>query len=296
MPSLPFMQIDAFADAPLAGNPCAVVFDADELTAELMQAIALENNLSETSFVMRSEQGDARARYFTPAEEIPFAGHPTVATVFALVATGRIPLTGAKTVVRLELPVGIIPVTVEAEGDRITNVVMEQRPPSFMASFPREQVAPLFRLRPEQIRADAPVQIVSTGVPQLMVPLVDHDALRSIGLDLAPYRAFRDQSGFFNPHFFCLGGFTPAGQTSARVIGFPPDTLEDPFTGSSTGAMAAYLWHHGLIDEPRFVAEQGHWMNRPGHAQVEVVGPRDAIETVRVGGAAAAVIRGELMI
>jgi len=76
----------------------------------------------------------------------------------------------------------------------------------------------------------------------------------------------------------------------------PPDTFEDPFTGSATGGMAAYLWHYEMIDQPCFIAEQGHWIGRPGEASVEVVGPRHDIETVKVGGSAVAVLRGELEI
>ena len=82
--------------------------------------------------------------------------------------------------------------------------------------------------------------------------------------------------------------------TFARHPGVPPDVAEDPFTGSATGGMAAYLWHYGLIDEPKFIAEQGHWMDRPGQATVEIVGPREDIQTVKVGGKAVAVMRGEL--
>ena len=89
---------------------------------------------------------------------------------------------------------------------------------------------------------------------------------------------------------------TPEGQTFARHFGTPPDVFEDPFTGSATGGMAAYLWHHGLIDAPTFVAEQGHWMNRPGQATVEVIGPREDIEAVKVGGAAATIMRGEVVL
>ncbi|MBZ0300956.1 MAG: PhzF family phenazine biosynthesis protein, partial [Anaerolineae bacterium] len=101
---------------------------------------------------------------------------------------------------------------------------------------------------------------------------------------------------FFSPHLFCLEGVTATGRTFARHFGTPPDTLEDPFTGSATGGMAAYLWHYGLIDTPSFWAEQGHWMQRPGVGYAEVVGPPDAIETVQVGGAAVTVLRGELML
>ena len=92
MPIFPFMQVDAFTNQRLAGNPCAVLFDADSLTDEAMLAIAREMNLAETAFVMRSDKADFRARYFTPALEIPLAGHPTIATVHALVESGRLPL------------------------------------------------------------------------------------------------------------------------------------------------------------------------------------------------------------
>ena len=94
----------------------------------------------------------------------------------------------------------------------------------------------------------------------------------------------------------CPSGSDRRGPHLARHFGTPPDVFEDPFTGSATGGMAAYLWRDGRLASPRFVAEQGHWMDRPGRAEVEVVGPPEAIETVRVGGPAVVVIRGELEI
>jgi trans-2,3-dihydro-3-hydroxyanthranilate isomerase len=130
----------------------------------------------------------------------------------------------------------------------------------------------------------------------LMIALRDHAALRRAQLDIAAYNRLRAAGDFFSPHLFCLGGATAAGHTFARQFGTPPDTLEDPFTGSATGSMAAFLWRYRLIDRPRFVAEQGHWMQRPGRADVEIIGPRDAIETVKVGGGAVTVLRGELAI
>jgi trans-2,3-dihydro-3-hydroxyanthranilate isomerase len=116
-------------------------------------------------------------------------------------------------------------------------------------------------------------------------------------LDFPPKIFFllRERSDFFSPHLFCLQGIKN-GATFACHFGVPPDIMEDPFTGSATGGMAAYLWHHGLIDSATFIAEQGHWMGRPGEAFVEVVGPRDEIETVKVGGSAVTVLRGELTI
>jgi trans-2,3-dihydro-3-hydroxyanthranilate isomerase len=115
-------------------------------------------------------------------------------------------------------------------------------------------------------------------------------------MDVPAYNRLREEFGFFSPHLFCLQGVTARGDTFARHFGTPPDLMEDPFTGSATGGMAAYLWHHGLIDSPVFTAEQGHWMGRPGEATVEVIGPPEAIETVKVGGAAVAVMEGRLVL
>ena len=296
MPTFPFAQVDAFTDQPLGGNPCAVVFDADTLDDATMLAIAREMNLSETAFVLRSRVADVGARYFTPAEEIPMAGHPTIATIFALVESGRLPLAGDTTTVALELRVGPIRVDIESRQGAVQQVVMSQKPPQFLATYAAERILPIFGLSPEDALPSVPIQTVGTGTPQLMIPLRDHAALRRIQIDIPAYARLRATSDFFSPHLFCLGGATPAGQTFARHFGLPPDTMEDPFTGSATGGMAAYLWHYGLIQSPRFVAEQGHWMQRPGQANVEVVGPPDAIETVRVGGCAVTVLRGELIL
>lgn len=294
MPTYPFMQVDAFTDRPLGGNPCAIVFDTDDMPTETMQAIAQEMNLSETSFVRQSDVADFGVRYFTPAEEIPMAGHPTIATTFALVESGRLPLTGPCTSITLELQVGPIQVDIMSSDGVIKRVVMSQKKPQFLETFATTTVLPLFGLSVDDALPGVSTQVVSTGTPQLMVPLKDQAALRRALIDLAAYPSFREEAGFFSAHLFCLQGATPHGQTFARHFGTPPDVFEDPFTGSATGGMAAYLWHYGLIDSPTFIAEQGHWMNRPGQATVEVIGPRDDIETVKVGGLAATILRGEL--
>ena len=289
-----YMLVDAFCDRPLAGNPCAVVFDTEDMSDTTMQAVAREMNLSETAFVRRSSVADFGVRYFTPAEEIPMAGHPTIATTFALVESGRLPLRGIHTAITLELKVGPIPVEIFGTHGKIERIVMTQKKPQFLAIHAAETVLPVFGLNANDALAGVPIQTVSTGTPQLMLPLRDLAALRRARLDIPAYDRLRAQSDFFSPHLFCLQGFTASGHTASRHFGSPPDTLEDPFTGSATGAMAAHLWRYGLIDEARFLAEQGHDMNRPGQGTVEIIGPRDDIETVKVGGGAVTVIRGEL--
>lgn len=288
------MQVDAFTDRALGGNPCAVVFDADDLGDGLRQSIAQEMNLSETAFVQRSESAHVGARYFTPDQEIPLAGHPTIATVFALFESGRLSMNGPVTRISLELKVGPIDVDVFADDGRVQRVVMSQMPPQFLASYDAREVLPVFGLTAEDALPGVVPQTVSTGTPQLMIPVKDHAVLRRVRIDFDAYAALHAAGDFFSPHVFALGGATEAGATFARHVGALPGGAEDPFTGSATGGMAAYLWRYGLIDSPTFTAEQGHWMGRPGKATVEVVGTREAIETVKVGGEAVTVVRGEL--
>ena len=294
MPTYPIMQVDAFTEQPLGGNPCAVIFETDEMNTDTMQAVAKEMNLSETAFVRSSEVADFGVRYFTPAEEIPLAGHPTIATTFALVKTGRFKLKGGETTLILEMQVGPIEVQIFSDNGKIQRIVMFQKKPEFLSLHDPAGVMPLFGLSVNDQLPGFPIQTVSTGTPHLMVPVRDLEVLRRVQVNIAAYQEYRAQSDFFSPHLFCLEGITPDGRTFARHFGVPPDTPEDPFTGSATGGMAAYLWHHGLIDDPKFTAEQGHWMGRPGQAFVEVVGPRDEIETVKVGGKAVTVMQGNL--
>lgn len=294
MPAYPFMQVDAFTEHRLGGNPCAILFDTDDLDHETMLAIARENNLSETAFVRRSQRADFAATYYTPAMEIPFAGHPTLATAYALIDSGRLDMRRKEEKkITLELTVGVISIEVIFEHGKILRLVMEQQKPEFLAIYNPEDILPAFGLTAADLHPGARIQTVSTGTPQLMVPLKDHNALRSLRLDIDKYRQLRKEGDFFSPHLFCLTGATQDGQTFARHLDIPPDLPEDPFTGSATGGMAAFLWHYGLIDQPAFIAEQGHWMGRPGKAWVEVVGPREDIRSIKVGGSAVTIIRGE---
>ncbi len=296
MTALSMFQVDAFTTTPLGGNPCAVVFEADLLETHTMQAIAREMNLSETAFVLESDRADVRARYFTPAEEIPLAGHPTIATFHALIESGRLPFAGPVQNYTLELQAGVIEVEVHGDSGMTARVIMSQRAPEFLRQYQPEEIMPVFGLCLDDLLPDVVIQTVSTGTPQLMVPLQNSHSLRRVEMNVAAYRALRQAGDFFSPHFFILEGATSEGDTFSRHLGVPPDMVEDPFTGSATGGMGAYLWRYGLIAQPSFVAEQGHWMNRPGAATVEVVGPPESIATVRVGGPAVTVMEGILRI
>ncbi|HFQ94039.1 MAG TPA: PhzF family phenazine biosynthesis protein, partial [Anaerolineae bacterium] len=204
MPTYPFTQVDAFTDQPLAGNPCAILFDADDLSDAQMLAIAKEMNLSETAFVRHSNIADFGVRYFTPAEEIPLAGHPTIATTHALIDDGRLPLAGPKTSITFELPVGPIEIEIFAADGRPPRIVMSQKKPQFGALHDPAQVMPAFGLTPADLLPGAPIQTVSTGTPQLMIPLRGLDALRRARVNVPAYAALRESADFFSPHLFCL--------------------------------------------------------------------------------------------
>lgn len=285
--AFPLDWVDAFADRPFGGNGCAVVHDGGALDDESCKALVRETSLVECTFIGPSEVADWKVRYFLARAEIPFAGHPTVATVASLAARGMVP--GGH--VRLETGAGIIPVAVD--GDRVS---MTQVAPVFGDEVPGGIVAEVVGLSPGDVLGTP--QMVSTGLPFCITVLRDHAALRRARLDpaaLARFRAqFDDTAGIMEPFLVTLKGATAAGRTFSRLLLDPPAPLEDPFTGSATGAMACYLWAKGMIDSPRFTAEQGHWMGRPGSAEVEVLGPRHAIEGVRVAGRAHILIRGEL--
>jgi trans-2,3-dihydro-3-hydroxyanthranilate isomerase len=296
MAKFEIIQVDAFTNTALGGNPCAVLFGTDMLDNATMLAIAKEMNLSETAFVSDTDGSVTPVRYFTPAEEIPLAGHPTIATAFALVETGRVRLIGNLTTIHLALQVGIITVDILADNGKIQQIIMTQQKPIFMQKYDPNEVMPVFGLSPKDVLPGAIIQTVSTGTPQLMVLVRDKEVLRRAQVDIARYTKLRGKSDFFSPHLFCLDGITPAGNTFARHFGIPPDTPEDPFTGSATGGMAAFLWHYGWIENPIFIAEQGHWLHRPGFGTVEVIGPRNDIQTVKVGGGAVAVMQGTLQI
>ncbi len=286
-----FYWIDAFTDKRFGGNPCAVVLDADDLSSQQMQVIAKEMNLSETAFTLGSKSADFGARFFTPEGELPFAGHPTLSTIHSLLCEGLIPVNQSARVT-LEVPAGVIPIEIFLESGR-TKISISQLAPEFLRSYESEEILDIFGLSSDDLLPGAPIQTVSTGTPILMVPLKNHNCLRKAKFaDADAYSRLVRRGDFMFPHFFCLEGVSLNAQTFARSPGIPPSGLEDPFTGSATGCMAAYLWRYGLIKRAKFVAEQGHWMGRPGSAEVEVVGSSTDIKTVRLTGEAITVIRG----
>jgi trans-2,3-dihydro-3-hydroxyanthranilate isomerase len=179
---------------------------------------------------------------------------------------------------------------------RVTHVVMTQKKPEFGRTFTHAEVAPLFGLAVDDLDPRYLPEVVSTGTPQLMVLAKSLDVLKRIHADFYALQEFSERNKFFSAHVFCLHGFSPSADTHARHYAPEGGIAEDPFTGSASGGMGAYIVRHGILPGSRFHIEQGHLCGRPGEGDVEVVGPREDIETVKVGGPAITVMRGELIL
>jgi trans-2,3-dihydro-3-hydroxyanthranilate isomerase len=314
-----FVQLDVFTDRAFGGNSLAMFPEAEGLSTEIMLEISREMNLSETVFVLKPEGASEpsesqkvlrRLRIFTPTREIPFAGHPVVGTWNALAREGVVPLpdTGTGwTRILHEIGIGILPVDIEFKEGQPVQVVMTQGKPALGTvvedSHEQADIARAIGLAREDLDENLPIQVISTGLPFLAVPI----------RTLADLRNCRVNSALLTEIYTNLGatGCCPftretieVGAARAHLRMFAPgDNIpEDPATGSASGALGAYLVHYGASGvEPvkekfSFVLEQGDFINRPSRINVEVKGVTGAVEQVRVGGSSVLVIRGELLI
>ncbi|MGB1214904.1 MAG: PhzF family phenazine biosynthesis protein [Pikeienuella sp.] len=283
----PFAWVDAFTETRFGGNPCAVVFDADDLTERTRIAYTRETGLVECAFIVPSSKADFGARYYMPTGEIPMAGHPTVATVTAMLDAGVIDeRIGTFT---LEVGAGVMGIEVTPRPARPPLVTMTQLPPVFGRQFGAAEIAALYGLKAEDILGTP--QTVSTGSPFCITRVRSLAALRAARLDVDGLAAMQARGVDFMEPYLCVTEGVENSDTFARLLLPPPFPPEDPFTGSATGCMAAYLFANGVMPR-RFQAAQGHDLGRPGRAEVEVLGQPDAITGIRVGGAGVVVMRG----
>ncbi len=283
-----FDWVDAFSDKPFGGNGCAVVHGGAHLADDVCLAYVRETSLVECTFTGPSQIADIRVRYFLASREIPFAGHPTIATVAAMRSRGMFE-GGALT---LETGAGVVAIKLNGDEIEMTTVA-----PQFGVEVPADLVAAAVGL-PEDAIISQP-QLVSTGLPFCVTVLRDHDALRAAQLIEGPLRQVAAAAGYSGsdmaePFLVTLKGATDAGDTFSRLLMAPPSPPEDPFTGSATGAMATYLWKYGLMPKDKFVAEQGHDMGRPGQAIVTRDGPADAMSGIKIAGKGFVLMRGQV--
>jgi trans-2,3-dihydro-3-hydroxyanthranilate isomerase len=271
-----YVVADVFTETPLAGNQLAVFTDARDLTSEDMQALAREMNFSETVFVSPpAGDGHVRIRIFTPATELPFAGHPILGTAFVL--AGPLQLIE----IRIETGAGIVPVVLEREGARISFGRMSQPIPTWR---PFEREAELLAALGVE-RSELPVEVYDLGPTHVYVALPDEDSVAALRPD---FKALLPLEVGAN----CFAGSDTRWKT--RMFAPAHGVDEDPATGSAAGPLAVHLARHGRIEFGQEIEiSQGAEINRPSTLFARVEGEGERIDTVEVGGSAVIVARGE---
>jgi trans-2,3-dihydro-3-hydroxyanthranilate isomerase len=299
--TLKFCTLDVFTDHRFGGNPLAVFAAVPELPTDFMQNIAREFNLSETVFIVKPRDPRAmhRLRIFTPARELPFAGHPTIGAAHVLVEEGLAGVSGNSGSFLLEEEVGLVPVSVnrQANGAWFIQLTAAKLPEEGPAAPSVPELAKLLSVAESDILNDADfAQVYSCGVPYLFVPLRDRSVLGRVSIDPAASRKVRAATGIGDVYVF---SYDPAREDSdirARMFAHEFAITEDPATGSAAAAFAGYLarrsWHReGTL---RWTIEQGFEMGRPSILYLEADLADGAVTAVRVGGTAVRTSEGRL--
>lgn len=281
-----YRLVDVFTSERFGGNPLAVFPDARGLDPALMQRIAFELNLSETTFVLPTERADCdvRVRIFTPRAEMPMAGHPTVGTAFVLDRGER---------VVFEEGVGPVPVERVRGDGGATLWRMTQPRPRFAAGAAADEVARALGLEPGDLDPALPIESVATGVPFLCIGLRSLDALARARVRVDRWEPIEAAHGAM-PYLFVRTG---AGTARCRMFAPTQGIAEDAATGSAAGPLGAYALAHGWIvpgsdGVARLTVTQGVEMGRPSTIHVEVEGRGRDVVAVRVAGASVAVASG----
>jgi PhzF family phenazine biosynthesis protein len=285
-----YKVVDVFTTRPLAGNPVAVVFDADSLDTEAMQAIANWTNLSETTFVLRptTPAADYRLRIFTPRSELPFAGHPTLGSAHAILEAGLAKLHEGGQLVQ-QCNIGLVEVNVDegADGRHLTFTLPSARIEALEAADAMELELILGR----KLGHDAGPAIVNVGPVWLVLTLPDAAAVLTLKPDFARLAAFERRLGITGITVF---GRHAQGDADIEVRTFAPScgVEEDPVCGSGNASVAAYQWERGMLPSggTAYLAAQGRCVGRDGRVRVQV----DAGGKVRVGGACITCVDGQL--
>jgi trans-2,3-dihydro-3-hydroxyanthranilate isomerase len=285
-----FYTLDVFTNTRFQGNPLAVITDGDGFSADQMQAIAREMNLSETVFVQKPTEDNAlaRLRIFTTKEELKLAGHPVIGTWFLLAELGVVPAQEGGVHILQQTGAGILPVEIRFKDGRPQRVTMTQKEASFKPSkIDKRKLTAALGLSPKDLDATLPPEFVSTGIYNLMVPLKNRAALGRIQMNMVELARLLGKQAALA---YC---FTLGTNHSVWARGMMPwELYEDAATGSAAGSLGAYLVKHGRIGAGHTLhITQGVEMGRPSQIEVEVSQSGKGL-TPRVSGAAVKVFEG----
>jgi PhzF family phenazine biosynthesis protein len=273
--------LNAFAKEKHGGNPAGVVLHADSMFEEEMQKVARKIGFSETAFVEKSNHADFKVRFFTPNSEVDLCGHATIATFYLMVSQKLISC-GTYT---LETKAGILEVNVKEDG----NVFLAQALPQFYEEIDKRTIADSLHISPDELVCDLPIQIVSTGLRDILIPIKNIDVLKKINPDFNQIAEISKKYNVIGYHLFTLDTQT---SSVAQCRNFAPlfDIPEESATGTSNGALICYLYKHGKLTADQaqeFIFEQGYTMNRPSEIKARLLVNDDKqIVKVEVGGMA----------
>jgi len=300
-----FYTADVFTALPFGGNPVAVFPDPGDLTNHEFQQIAREINLSETVFVTTPSMPEASAklRIFTPTQEIPFAGHPVLGTFYILGRLHRFPLHEPITHVTYECNIGVFPLQLYVLKGHIDRVVMSQPKPEFPEVVNHFEgivdIARALGLNKSVItETNCPIEVASTGLPVLIVPVRTLTAVRSISVDHTRINEICERYGANGILVFTTMTVEDWSTVHTRMFAAPIGIDEDPATGSASGALGAYLVKNkvGTVHPTtEIIAEQGYEMHRPSRIIIQVFSENNVIQDIRVGGQVVMVAEGKMV-
>ncbi|MCE4049570.1 PhzF family phenazine biosynthesis protein [Bacillus sp. Au-Bac7] len=269
--------VNAFTKNKSGGNPAGVVVDGDGLSAENMQYIASEMGLSETAFIQSSSAADYKIKYFTPVSEVDLCGHATIASFALLVQRKAV----SKNNFTIETKAGILPVRIEGE-----KVFLTQNNPQFGQELDKKEIAESLQINEADIMTTLPIEIVSTGLKDIIIPVKNNQVLQTLQPDFNRMKEISAKLEVVGYHVFTLD--TDSG-VDAFCRNFAPlyDINEESATGTASGALTGYLYKHNVVKPgaTSLIFEQGHAMNAPSEIISHVkVDANNNVEALEVGG------------
>ncbi len=317
-------QVDAFAKEPFGGNPAMVVTEADELSDDIMQLIASEIYLSETTFIKTPESRDSsfRFRFFTNSEEIDMSGHALIASCYMLITEGRILLDEGITKVFVETNIGVVPVNIHfRKNESLDNAADRNEPLAGItitggntgilekilihqeirrhrpSDIPVDKIVDILGIdKREILNTGLPLEIVSTGIETLLLPITSKETLFNISPDLIRLNQLNKQFGIQSNHLFSLDTFCEDCITYSRDFIPSLGMWEDPASGTSSAALGTYLIRHGITSSGSMIMEQGNEKGNLARILVEKSDSENTTGAIWIGGLAALSIKRNIVI
>jgi trans-2,3-dihydro-3-hydroxyanthranilate isomerase len=292
--------VDAFTSKPFSGNPAGVVTDASGLSASEMQKIANEMNLVETTFVFppNDTRADFLIRYFTPQNEVAVAGHPTIATIHALIEEGKIVPSVKTHHIHVETGAGVLPVDIHVSNEGTHEIIMTMATPKFeSAQISHAELAVMLGTDVANVDTRYHIQKIFTGIYWFVARLKSLNAIQNLRPDMATIADLSRKETVTGIQVFSTETEDPQCDFHVRTF-LPNEGInEDPVCGTGNSCIGAFIVENEIVKtngKLRFISEQGNELGRPGRVYIEVEGNPSSVEKVRISGTAITVMTGEM--